>query len=82
MFADQLGHFKHRNLFHPAEDLLQFSIGINHASILVVLKLVLFDVQPNLLSHFGARNWLASDNGTECLRERHRTHEGRVRFTV
>ena len=78
LIADQLGHLEHRDL-GLLEDFLQLGIRIDHALVRLVLKVVLLDVFPDLLGHFGARHGLVADHRGERGAGRHGLHEGGVR---
>src|SRR5579859_3103654 len=65
VLIDQRRHLEHRHLFLSTEDLLQVVVGIDHALVLLVLQTIGFDVIPNLLGHFTARNRFASNDRRE-----------------
>ena len=61
MTVDDLGQFEHRYLI-LAEQLLQFVVSIDVASIGWILKIVLLDVFPDLLGHFRAGKGFGPDD--------------------
>ena len=58
MTANNFGQLKHRNLV-LTEQRLKLVVGIDVATVLCVLQVVLFDVIPNLLGDFCAESVLS-----------------------
>ncbi len=64
VLGNKLGHLKHRNNPFSLENLFQVRIGIDIASVLFVLEVVLFDVDPEFFDDLRPRHWpLADDSG-------------------
>ena len=51
---NELGHLEHADLLLTAENGLEGRIGVNLGPLLRVLKVILFDVVPELLDHLAA----------------------------
>ena len=58
MLADKLSHLKHVDRRLAAEYSLECSVSFDYSFGFRVLKFVLFDVGPQPLSDFSARDWL------------------------
>lgn len=56
-----LRHVEHGHLALTTEYGFEFGIRVDHTLVGFVLQLVGFDVNPDLLHHFGAGHGLASD---------------------
>lgn len=54
--GDQLGHFKHRNLFLATEYDLESGVRIDHPPVGCVLQTIFLDVVPEFLGQFAPRN--------------------------
>ena len=55
MTRDELGHLEHAHLALAIEDRAQVFIGVDLCALLFVLQTVLFDIIPELLREFRAR---------------------------
>jgi hypothetical protein len=75
--ADDLGHLEHGHLVF-AEYSLQFFIGIDHALIGGVLKVIRLDVVPNFLCHFSARHRVGTNHSRQFGTRGQRLHETRI----
>jgi hypothetical protein len=82
VLVDQLGHLEHRHLRLAAEHRLQLVVGIDHATVLLVLQAIALDVAPDLLGHLGARHGARADDGAERCARVHRLHECRIRLAL
>src|SRR5262245_16983866 len=56
VLVDQLGHLEHRYRALAAEHGLELVVGIDVATVLLVLQAVALDVGPDLLGDLGARH--------------------------
>jgi len=63
VLAHQLGELEHRDRLFPAEDGFQRRIRMNLAFILGILQAMAFDVVPEFLGDFRARQWPLADDG-------------------
>jgi len=80
MPGNKLGHLKH--VYNPfsLENFLQVCVGIDIASILFVLKAVLFDVHPEFFDNLGTGHWPFADDCSQVLADFHRLHKRRISF--
>jgi hypothetical protein len=78
VLADEGGQFEHRHLVFP-ENFLQLCICVDVAPVGGILKVVLFDVDPQLAHDFGAWQRCAPDDGGQCRAGRERLHESWIR---
>src|SRR4029079_19293459 len=60
VLVHKLGHLEHVDGGLAAEDRLQRVVRLDHPLVLLILQLVLLDVRPELLRHFGPRDRLVS----------------------
>ena len=63
MLADELRHFKHVDCLLAAKYFSEFFIRIDVTLIFCILAFVSFDVGPQFLCHFSARERSSADNG-------------------
>jgi hypothetical protein len=82
MFADQLGHFKHRHLLLAVEYLQELVIGVDVSPVLGILQIVLLDVDPDLLGDLGSGYRLAANNSGQSVVRLHGLHESGVWFAL
>jgi hypothetical protein len=64
VLRNELCHFEHRNL-RFTEDGLQVRVGVDVASVLLILKIILLDISPQLpqlLNNFRAGQRFGSDH--------------------
>ena len=54
MVIYDLSQLEHRDLSFATKNLFQFSIGINHSPVLLILEIILLDILPYLLHNFGS----------------------------
>lgn len=59
---DELRHLEHCHLALTAEDWLQLVIREDVALVRRILEIMLLDVDPKLLDHFGSRHWALPDD--------------------
>lgn len=71
-----LRHVEHGNLALSTEYGFELGIRVDHALVGLVLQLVGFDVNPDLLHHFGAGHGLASNYSSQIGAGRQGFHEG------
>jgi hypothetical protein len=57
MSRDELGHLEHAHLALAIEDCPERIVGIDHRSLLFILKTVLLNVVPKLFRKLGAGKW-------------------------
>src|SRR5688572_31596751 len=79
---DQLRHLEHRHLPLAAEDVAEPVIGVDHATLLRVLKPVALDVLPQLLCDLGAWHRAIAYHGGESRVGLHGPHECRIRCAL
>src|SRR6185312_7629643 len=82
VLVDELGHLEHRDLALATEDRLELVVGVDHTTLLRILKPIALDVRPELLRDLGARKWVVSDDCTERRIRLLRRHEGGVGFAL
>ena len=80
MLRNKFNHLEHRNNRFSFENFFQVSVGINIASVLFVLKAVLFDVHPEFFDNLGTGHWPLTDDCSQVLADFHRLHKRRIRF--
>ena|SRR3989344_254106 len=66
---DELCHLEHRDLALAAEDSLQLVVGEDIPLIRRILKVILLDVDPELLDHFSPRERTFADDRLQFRRE-------------
>src|SRR4029079_2012242 len=81
VLVHKLGHLEHVDGGLAAEDRLQRGVRLDHPLVLLILQLVLLDVRPELLRHFGPRDRLAAAALRQRRARRHRLHECRIRLS-
>ena len=69
MRRDELRHLEHRDFALPAEDGFQLVIREDIAFVCRILKIILLDVFPKLLDHFGSRERPRADDRREFRRK-------------
>ena len=74
VFADQFGHFKHADRAF-AKYGLKLSVGIDVATVLGVLQIVLFDVRPKFFDNLGARKRHRTDHFSQLGAGGQRLHK-------
>jgi hypothetical protein len=82
MLLQELHHCKHIDAFGGSEHLSELGIGKNRAFVLLVLKLVSFDVSPEFLHCHRTWKWFRSDNRAKFSGWSQRSHKGCVRFAT
>src|SRR4030042_4241220 len=78
MFANQLGHLKHRNFLFPSEYCLQVGISNDVSLIYLILELIFLDIFPKFFGNFCSWEWLTPDNLCQFLTNLHGFHECRI----
>src|SRR4030042_6104226 len=78
MFANQLGHFEHRNFLFSSEYSLQVSISIDISLVYWILQLVLFDISPQFFGNFCSWKWLTTYNFCQFFTNLHGLHKCRI----
>src|SRR3981081_1032641 len=71
-------HLEHGDL-SAAEDRTEVLVGVDHATVLRILKTLTLDVLPEFLGDFGARHRGAAHHRGEIAARLHGLHERRVR---
>src|SRR5690242_3795041 len=82
VLVDELRHLEHRNRPLATEHRLQLRVGVDVATVLLVLQAVALDIGPDLLRHFGARHRAAANDFRQRRRRFHRLHERSVRLAL
>jgi len=66
VLVHRLRHLKHVQ-FLTAKDRLQLIVGQNFSFVLRILKMVFFNVRPNLFCDLSSRQWFCADNFGQVL---------------
>ena len=82
MFVHDFGQFEHGDLIFATENGFQLHVAVDHSSVLLVLKVVLLDVVPDLFDDLRSGDGLGADHFRKGRAGSKRNHEGCVGFSL